>query len=74
MSRARASSSFFAVVLMGYTFPAEVNDRSRTQLEAENRELKLEASNAAIGIQKIDAKVSELEEISKRINELVVKK
>jgi Tfp pilus assembly protein PilO len=62
--------SLLAVVLMGYTFPPAVSDLHRKQLESENRALKLEASNAAAGIGRLDAKVSQLEEKSRRIREL----
>ena len=62
--------SFLAVVAFGYTFPQTVSDEHRAQLEAENRALKSEAMNAAIGIQKLGAKVSELEDATKRIDEM----
>ena len=62
--------SFLIVVLVGYTFPSSVNDSHRAELEAENRALKAETSNAVIGIRKLDARVSELEELSKRIEAL----
>jgi Tfp pilus assembly protein PilO len=62
---------FLIAVLMGYTFPTRVNDSHRAELEAENRALRTEALNAAIGIQKLDAKLAELEEKSKRLHELV---
>jgi hypothetical protein len=58
-------------VVMGYTFPGQVNDSHRAELEAENRLLRIEASNASLGIQKLDAKLAELEEKSKHIHELV---
>jgi hypothetical protein len=64
--------SFLIAVLMGYTYPAShVNEVHRAELEAENRALKVEASNATLGIQKLDEKLAELEAKSKRINELV---
>ena len=64
--------SFLIAVLMGYAYPAShVNEAHRAELEAENRALKVEASNASLGIQKLDEKLAELEEKSKRINELV---
>ena len=62
--------SFLAVVMFGYTYPEAVNDVHRAQLEAENRALKSEATNAAIGLQKLDAKVLQLEEATKRIDEM----
>src|SRR5215510_9853918 len=64
--------SFLIAVLMGYAYPAtHVNEAHRAELEAENRALKVEASNASLGIQKLDEKLLELEAKSKRINELV---
>jgi hypothetical protein len=63
--------SFLAVIWVGYTFPTSVNDLSRTELEAENRALRLETSNAKMGIMKLDAKVADLEALSKRIEGLV---
>jgi Tfp pilus assembly protein PilO len=64
--------SFLAVIWLGYTFPSDINDSHRANLEAENQALKLEMSNAMVGINKLDAKVAELEQLSKRIQELVV--
>src|SRR5262245_38760905 len=61
--------SFLTVVLVGYTFPQAVSDVHRTSLEDENRQLRLETSNAVIGIQKLDAKVTELEALTQRIDE-----
>ena len=58
-------------VVMGFTFPAPINDSHRAELEAENQALRIEASSAALGIQKLDAKLAELEEKSKQIHELV---
>jgi Tfp pilus assembly protein PilO len=63
--------SFFAVVVMGYNFPPSISELNRGELENENLALKIEASNAVIGIQKLDAKLAELEEQSNRINDLV---
>ena len=63
--------AFFVTVVAGYTFPPVVNDSNRAQLEAENRALRVEASNAAFGIQRLNGKVSDLEEKSKRINDLM---
>jgi len=64
--------SFLIAVLIGYTYPpSRVDEVHRAELEAENRALKVEASNATLGIQKLDAKLEELEAKSKRINELV---
>jgi Tfp pilus assembly protein PilO len=61
--------SFLAVVMFGYTFPKPVSEVRRAQLEAENRALKNEAANAAIGLQRLDAKVLKLEEATKRIDQ-----
>jgi hypothetical protein len=61
--------SFLFVVMLGYKYP-HVDDFRRAELEAENRALRVEASNAAMGIKKLDAKLSELEARSKRINDL----
>ena len=63
--------SFLAVIWLGHAFPPTVDDLHRRKLEIENRALKVEASNAAIGIRKLDAKVSQLEEQSQRVYELV---
>jgi len=64
--------SFLIVVLTGYVYPpSRVNEVHRAELEAENNALRVEASNATLGIQKLDAKLAELEAKSKRINELV---
>jgi Tfp pilus assembly protein PilO len=61
---------FLIAVVMGYTFPSTINESHRAQLEAENQALRNEAVNAEIGIQKLNAKLSELEEKSKRIHEM----
>src|SRR5262249_23060161 len=61
--------SFLAVAMFGDTFPHTVSEVSRAQLEAENRVLKNEAANAAIGLQRLDAKVLKLEEATKRIDQ-----
>jgi len=63
--------SFFFVIAVGYSVPIAVDEGHWSELEKENRTLKMETSEAALGIQKLDAKVSELEEKSKRIEELV---
>ena len=63
--------SFLAVIWVGYTFPQGVNELSRTALEAENLALRLETSNAKMGIMRLDAKVADLEALSKRIEGLV---
>jgi len=65
--------SFFVVVwaAMGLNPPAQTVPR--TTLEAENLALRLETTNAAIGLQKLDAKVTELEDLSKKIDALVAK-
>ena len=62
--------SLVFVALLGYRYPSPVDEFRRAELEAENRALRVEASNAAMGIKKLDAKLSELEARSKRINEL----
>src|SRR5262249_23168798 len=59
------------VALMGYTFPV-VDDHSRTRLKAENQALKLEALDAATGLHMLETKLSELEDQSKRVEELSV--
>ena len=61
--------SLAAVAMFGYTFPKPVSEVRRAQLEAENRALKNEAANAAIGLQRLDAKVLKLEEATKRIDQ-----
>src|SRR5262249_12143460 len=53
--------SFLAMILIGHTVPGPVNEVHRAQLETENRTLRVEASNAAIGIDRLNAKLSELE-------------
>jgi hypothetical protein len=63
--------SFLAVVWVGYSVPPNVNDLRRMKLEEENRALRVEATNATLGIKKLDEKVSELEQLSNKINELV---
>jgi uncharacterized membrane protein (DUF106 family) len=62
--------SFFFVIGVS-SFPITINDEHWSELQEENRTLKLETSEAALGIQRLDAKVSELEEKSKRIEELI---
>ena len=61
---------FLIAVVMGYTIPTNINEAHRAELAAENQQLRVEASNALDGIQKLDAKLLELEEKSKRIHEL----
>ena len=63
--------SFLAVILIGHTVPGPVNEVDRAQLETENHTLRVEASNAAIGIERLNTKLSELEATSERIHELV---
>jgi|SoiMethySBSTD1v2_1073268.scaffolds.fasta_scaffold2189035_1 hypothetical protein len=64
--------SFLAVIWAGHTLPSGVSDVNRTRLEAENHALKMETANAAIGIQRLNAKVAELEELSQRIEQITV--
>ena len=63
--------SFFVAIWVGFNVPPPVIETHRTTLEAENQALKLETANAVIGIQKLDAKVTELEDLSKRIDDLM---
>ena len=63
--------SFLVVIWAATAVSSPVKTVPRTTLEAENLALRLETSNAAIGIQKLDEKVAELENLSKRIDELV---
>jgi hypothetical protein len=64
--------SFLAVIWVAYSFPSDIDDAHRDRLAAENQSLKTEASNASIGLTRLSARVSELEEKSKKINELMV--
>ena len=61
--------ALLAVAMFGYTFPKPVSEVRRAQLEAENRVLKNEAANAAIGLKRLDEKVLKLEEATKRIDQ-----
>lgn len=63
--------SFLTVVSVGYAFHRKVNDRDRTRLEADNNVLKMEATEATARIKTLDAKLAELEDASKRLEELV---
>jgi hypothetical protein len=56
--------------LMGYTFPA-IDDQHRKELKAENQALKSEALDAANGLHTLETKLSELEDQTKRVEELV---
>ena len=62
--------SFLAVLWVGHSYPPTVNDLRRMKLEQENQQLRVEAANAALGIKKLDEKVTELEGLSNRINQL----
>ena len=64
--------SFLAALWVGFSLPPAVSETGRAKLEEENRALKVEASNAVLRIQKLDAKVNDLEQQSKRINEMLV--
>jgi hypothetical protein len=63
--------SFLVVAWAGSKFPGSVSEASREQLQAENQALQSEASNAQVGIRLLEAKLTELEKLSTRINELV---
>jgi hypothetical protein len=64
--------SFLAAACVAYTYPQPVNAAHRARLAEENNELKLETASAVIGIQKLDEEMAKLEEVSKRIEDLVV--
>lgn len=64
--------SFFAAAWVSFTLPPRVNPSRHSKLQAENRALRVEMSNAMIGIERLDAKVSALETQSNRINDLML--
>jgi hypothetical protein len=64
--------SFFAAAWVGFTLPPRVSDSRHSKLQTENRQLKVEMSNAMVGIERLDAKVSALEAQSTRINDLML--
>jgi hypothetical protein len=64
--------SFLAVIWLGYRYPTPVDTPHRQKLEAENQALKAETTNAVLGIKKLNERVVELEEKSKKVEEMVV--
>ena len=66
------AAAFLAAVFLAFRYPAAINESARAQLVEENRVLKLEALEAAKGIEQLKSMVFTLEEKSKRINELSV--
>jgi cell division protein FtsB len=64
--------SFLAVIWLGYKYPVVVDAPHRQKLEAENQALKAETTNAVLGIKKLNERVVELEEKSRKVEEMVV--
>jgi hypothetical protein len=66
------AAAFLAAVFLAFRFPSAISESARARLVEENRVLKLEALEAAKGIEQLQSMVSTLEEKSKRIDELSV--
>jgi hypothetical protein len=65
-------ASFLAAAWVSFTLPPKVNASRHSNLQSENRALRVEMTNATIGIERLDAKVSALETQSDRINDLML--
>ena len=64
--------SFGVTVAVVSSVPAEkLSDAGHSQLQAENHALQIENRNIELREHRIDAELSELEELSKRINALM---
>ena len=63
--------SFFAVVMLGHSFHPLVTDREQTRLEMENQQLKVNNRNEQLKIENMNNRVTNLEEQSHRIQELI---
>lgn len=63
--------SFVTVASVGYVLNRKVNRLNHSHLEADNLALKLEAKEATDRIKTLDAKLAELEDASKRLEQLV---
>jgi len=66
--------SFFAAAWVSFILPPRVSDSKHSRLQAENRALRVEMSNAAIGVERLNEKVTALEAQSDRINDLMLTK
>ena len=55
---------FLLFALMGYTYPAPINDADRLRLEMENNALRNENKNLEFKVQKLSTKLESLEEMS----------
>ena len=64
--------SFLAAAWVSFTLPPRVNPSKHSKLQAENRALRVEMSNAQIGVDRLNEKVSALEAQSNRINDLML--
>jgi len=64
--------SFAITVALLTSFPPHhVSDADRSRLDAENRALKIENTNTAIGVQKLATQLSQMEDTAKQITDLM---
>ena len=64
--------SFAITVALLTSFPpARVNEADRSRLDAENRALKIENENTAIGVEKLLTRLSQMEDTAKQITDLM---
>jgi hypothetical protein len=64
--------SFAITVALLTSFPpARVNEADRSRLDAENRALKIENENTAIGVEKLSTRLSQMEDTAKQITDLM---
>jgi hypothetical protein len=64
--------SFLTTVSLGYRFTAKtVDDMDHVRLQRENRSLQIENRNVEVRAQRLEAEIAGLEELSKRITELI---
>jgi hypothetical protein len=64
--------SFFTSVVLALSFPhIRVNDSERDRLAAENQELKIGNKNAEFRTRRLKTQLSRVEELSKRVTDLM---
>ena len=64
--------SFLTTISLGYHFPAtELRDIDHVRLQRENRNLQIENRNVEVRAQRLETEVAGLEELSKRITDLI---
>jgi hypothetical protein len=64
--------SFLTTISLGYHFPStKLNDIDHVRLQKENHNLQIENRNVEVRAQRLEAEVEGLEELSRRITDLI---